>query len=130
MSTYYVLGAVGGPGEKVVNRQTGRGKIINICISDMSGDAKNNKHRRQGMRVGRGARSGWGWPVQRAERKARSDLWRPASEQKEEQVQSPVRLQPLWVFGICKKGGVAGAQHVRWGAGGSGVGWGGEVSKR
>ena len=62
MSTYYVLGAVGGPGEKVVNRQTSRGKIINICISDMSGDAKNNKHRRQGMRVGRGARSGWDGP--------------------------------------------------------------------
>lgn len=43
LSTYCVLGAVGGPGEKAVNRQTSRGKIINICISDMSGDAKENK---------------------------------------------------------------------------------------
>lgn len=43
LSTYYVLGAVGGPGEKAVNRQTSRVKMINICISDMSGDAKNNK---------------------------------------------------------------------------------------
>lgn len=72
------------------------------------------------MRVGRGARSGWGWPVQRAGRKARSEPWRPASEQKGEQVQRPVRLQPLWVFEICKKAGVAGAQPVSGGQGGGG----------
>jgi len=79
------------------------------------------------MRVGRGAHSGSGWPVQRAGRKARSEPWRPASEQKEEKVQRPVRLQPLWVFEICKKAGVAGAQHVSGGREeGDGMGWRGQ----
>ena len=67
--------------------------------------------------------------TERAGRKARSEPWRPASEQKEEQVQRPVRLQPLWMSEICKKAGVAGAQHVSGGQE-EGLGWGGEVSKR